>query len=162
MEATGGSGSGSGSGSGFGSGLRSCAKTGCVDDLNQRCPPELTLGSAGACRSACQAFGSPEYCCVNSFSTRSTCKPTAYAQLFKSACPRSYSTVFEDQTSTFTCRDADYTIRFCPASDSFSTIELGGQLNSTDQLVSIRGNFTLGFSVKGIGTWGFGILTMLN
>ncbi|XP_023732620.1 G-type lectin S-receptor-like serine/threonine-protein kinase At1g67520 [Lactuca sativa] len=156
VEATGGSGSGSGSGSGFGSGLRSCAKTGCVDDLNQRCPPELTLGSAGACRSACQAFGSPEYCCVNSFSTRSTCKPTAYAQLFKSACPRSYSTVFEDQTSTFTCRDADYTIRFCPASDSFSTIELGGQLNSTDQLVSIRGNFTLGFFGEGyryLGIW---------
>ncbi|CAH1453283.1 unnamed protein product [Lactuca virosa] len=156
VEATGGSGFGFGFGSGSGSGSGSCAKTGCVDDLNQRCPTELSLRGGEGCRSACQAFGSPEYCCVSSFSTRSTCRPTAYAQLFKSACPRSYSTAFEDQTSTFTCRDADYSIRFCPASDSFSTIELGGQLDSTDQLVSIRGNFTLGFFGEGyryLGIW---------
>ncbi|KAI3505442.1 hypothetical protein L1887_27572 [Cichorium endivia] len=146
VEATGGS----------GSGLRSCAKTGCVDDLNQRCPPELTFSGGSACRSACQAFGSPEYCCSSSFSSPSACRPTAYAQLFKSACPRSYSTAYDDQTSTFMCNNADYTVRFCPSTDSFSTIELGGQLNSTDQLVSIRGNFTLGFFGEGysyLGIW---------
>ncbi|KAL4565168.1 hypothetical protein LXL04_029253 [Taraxacum kok-saghyz] len=141
---------------GSGSGLRSCAKTGCADDLNQRCPPELTLTGGGACRSACQTFGSPEYCCNSSFSTPSACKPTAYAQLFKSACPRSYSTQFDVETSIFTCSDADYVVRFCPAPDSFSAIKLGGQLNSTDQLVSIRGNFTLGFFDEGyryLGIW---------
>ncbi|XP_071733756.1 G-type lectin S-receptor-like serine/threonine-protein kinase At1g67520 [Rutidosis leptorrhynchoides] len=126
---------------GSGSGLRSCAKTGCIDDLNTRCPPELTVGDG--CRTACQVFGSPEYCCNSTFGTPSTCKGTAYAQLFKSACPRSYSTIFDDQTSTFTCAGSDYTIRFCPAPDSFSTIEPGGRLDSTDQLVN--GNFTLGF-----------------
>ncbi|KAI3692205.1 hypothetical protein L6452_32016 [Arctium lappa] len=146
VEATGGS----------GSGLRSCAKTGCVDDLNRRCPEELISTSGGGCKSACQAFESPEYCCNSTFGTPSTCKPTAYAQLFKSACPRSYSTPFEDQTSIFTCASADYTIRFCPSADAFSTVKLGGQLNSTDQLVSMRGNFTLGFfdeDYRYLGIW---------
>ncbi|KAJ9537848.1 hypothetical protein OSB04_030581 [Centaurea solstitialis] len=142
--------------SGSGSGLRSCAKTGCVDDLNRRCPEELTLAGGGGCKSACQAFESPEYCCRSTFGSSSTCKPTAYSQLFKSACPRSYSTPFEDQTSTFVCRHADYTVRFCPPTDAFSAIKLGGQLNSTDQLVSIRGNFTLGFfeeDYRYLGIW---------
>ncbi|KAL7594226.1 hypothetical protein Lser_V15G29946 [Lactuca serriola] len=131
---------------GSGSGLRSCAKTGCVDDLNQWCPTELTLSGGGACETACQAFGSPEYCCTISItSTDTTCKPTTYAQLFKSACPRSYNSVFDDLNTIYRCNGADYSIRFCPASDSFSTIKHGGQLNSTDQLVSIGGNFTLGF-----------------
>nr|GEW09674.1 G-type lectin S-receptor-like serine/threonine-protein kinase At1g67520 [Tanacetum cinerariifolium] len=128
---------------GSGSGLRSCGKTGCIDDLIQRCPSELRRGAG--CRTACQAFGSPEYCCSSSFGSRTTCKPTAYAQLFKSACPRSYSTAFEDETALFICNGSDYTIRFCPASDSFSAMKLGSQLKSNDQLVSILGNFTLGF-----------------
>ncbi|XP_023729325.1 G-type lectin S-receptor-like serine/threonine-protein kinase At1g67520 [Lactuca sativa] len=131
--------------SGSGSSLRSCAKTGCVEDLNQRCPRELSSADGKVCMSACLAFGSPEYCCSDSFSSPSSCKPTAYAQLFRSACPRSYSTSYDLQTTTFLCNGADYTIRFCAAADSFSTIKLGGQLKSTDQLVSVRGNFTLGF-----------------
>ncbi|KAI3505443.1 hypothetical protein L1887_27573 [Cichorium endivia] len=129
---------------GSGSSLRSCAKTGCIDDINQRCPTELTV-SGGACMTACQAFGSPEYCCTVSASPVTPCMPTAYAQLFKSACPRSYTTVFDDLNTIYMCNGANYTIRFCPAADSFSTIKLGGQLKSTDKLVSIGGNFTLGF-----------------
>ncbi|KAI3690211.1 hypothetical protein L2E82_48187 [Cichorium intybus] len=138
------------------SGLHSCAKTGCIDDLNQRCPTELTLAGGGACMSACQAFGSPEYCCSSSFSSPSTCKPTAYAQLFQSACPRSYTNGFDGLASKYLCTGADYTVRFCPAADSFSTIKLGRQLNSTDQLISVRGNFTLGFFDEGnkyLGIW---------
>ncbi|CAH1427267.1 unnamed protein product [Lactuca virosa] len=136
--------------SGSGSSLRSCAKTGCVEDLNQRCPTELSSADGKVCMSACMAFHSPEYCCSDSFSSPSSCKPTAYDQLFRSACPRSFtystpSDLWDLQTTTFTCNGADYTIRFCAAADSFSTIKLGGQLKSTDQLVSVRGNFTLGF-----------------
>ncbi|KAJ9537847.1 hypothetical protein OSB04_030580 [Centaurea solstitialis] len=131
---------------GTGSGLRSCAKAGCVEDLNRRCPEELMLAGGGACKSACQAFKSPEYCCNSSnFNSTSTCKPTAYAQLFQSACPRSFSFANDDAAKIFVCRDANYIVRFCPSVDAFSTIKLGGQLNSTDQLVSIGGNFTLGF-----------------
>ncbi|CAI9285032.1 unnamed protein product [Lactuca saligna] len=108
---------------------------------------EATSGSADGkvCMSACLAFGSPEYCCSDSFSSPSSCKPTAYAQLFRSACPRSYSTSYDLQATTFLCNGADYTIRFCASADSFSTIKLDSELKSTDQLVSRHGNFTLGF-----------------
>ncbi|KAL7598912.1 hypothetical protein Lser_V15G22935 [Lactuca serriola] len=135
------------SGSGSGSNLSSCAKTGCVEDLNKRCPKELSFNGGEACMSACRAFASPEYCCSDSFSSPSSCKPTSYDQLFRSACPRSdiYSTRSDQKSTIYTCNGADYTIRFCAAADSFSTIKLGGQLKSTDQLVSMHGNFTLGF-----------------
>ncbi|KAD7477540.1 hypothetical protein E3N88_00676 [Mikania micrantha] len=98
-----------------GSGV-SCVTTGCVTDLNRMCPSELRVGDGQACRSACEAFGSPEYCCSGSFGSPNTCHPTVYSELFKSACPRSYSYAYDDATSTFTCTGADYTITFCPRS----------------------------------------------
>ncbi|CAH8274174.1 unnamed protein product [Arabidopsis lyrata] len=95
-----------------GSGL--CPTTGCVTDLNQNCPTKLKAKSGLACRSACEAFGTPEYCCSGAYSSPGTCKPSIYSQVFKSACPKSYSYAYDDATSTFTCSDADYTITFCP------------------------------------------------
>ncbi|GAA0186448.1 hypothetical protein LIER_33736 [Lithospermum erythrorhizon] len=41
-----------------------------------------------------------------------------YSQLFKSACPKSYSYAYDDASSTFTCTGADYTITFCPSGTS--------------------------------------------
>ncbi|PWA41929.1 Apple-like protein [Artemisia annua] len=120
----------------FSSGLRSCAKTGCIDDLIQRCPSELKVEAVVWITNNVQA--------------------DAYARLFKSACPRSYSTPYEDETAIYMCNGSDYTIRFCPASDSFLTMKLGSQLKSNDQLVSILGNFTLGFfneDYKYLGIW---------
>ncbi|TMX01975.1 hypothetical protein EJD97_022899 [Solanum chilense] len=99
-----------------GSGM--CATTGCVTDLNQICPSELRSGGGEACRSACEAFNKPEYCCSGAYNTPSTCKPSMYSQMFKSACPRSYSYAYDDPTSTFTCSGADYTITFCPSTPS--------------------------------------------
>ncbi|KAL2937134.1 Thaumatin-like protein 1 [Bienertia sinuspersici] len=99
-----------------GSGL--CATTGCVVDLNQVCPAELKSGNGDACKSACEAFGTPIYCCSGPYGSPSTCKPSVYSQMFKSACPRSYSYAYDDPTSTFTCNGADYTITFCPSSSS--------------------------------------------
>ncbi|XP_047328943.1 thaumatin-like protein 1 [Impatiens glandulifera] len=101
---------------GGGSGL--CATTGCVTDLNRQCPAELRVGNGFACKSACEAFGSPEYCCSGAFNTPATCKPSVYAQMFKSVCPRSYSYAYDDPTSTFTCAGADYTVTFCPSMPS--------------------------------------------
>lgn len=95
-----------------------CATTGCVVDLNQACPAELKFGNGDACKSACDAFRSPEYCCSGAYGSPSTCKPTIYSQMFKSACPRSYSYAYDDATSTFTCSGADYTITFCPSTPS--------------------------------------------
>ncbi|KAK9670629.1 hypothetical protein RND81_13G214000 [Saponaria officinalis] len=95
-----------------------CETTGCLVDLNRRCPTELQSEGGGACRSACEAFGNPEYCCSGEYSSPATCKPTAYSQLFKSACPRAYSYAYDDASSTFTCSGADYIITFCPSTPS--------------------------------------------
>lgn len=97
-------------------GSSTCETTGCVTDLNRRCPTELKTDGGGGCKSACEAFGTPEYCCVGAYGTASTCKPSPYSEIFKSACPKSYSYAYDDATSTFTCTGADYTITFCPSS----------------------------------------------
>ncbi|KAG6496243.1 hypothetical protein ZIOFF_044101 [Zingiber officinale] len=95
----------------------SCATTGCVADLNRMCPAELRAAEGEACRSACEAFGTPEFCCSGAYANPTTCRPSTYSQIFKSACPKSYSYAFDDPTSTFTCAGgADYTITFCPGS----------------------------------------------
>ncbi|KAH6807953.1 Pathogenesis-related thaumatin superfamily protein [Perilla frutescens var. frutescens] len=95
-----------------------CSSTGCVEDLNQSCPAELRTEDGGACRSACDAFNTPEYCCKGEYGSPATCKPSMYSQVFKSACPKSYSYAYDDATSTFTCTAADYVITFCPSHPS--------------------------------------------
>ncbi|XP_057499986.1 thaumatin-like protein 1 [Actinidia eriantha] len=104
-----------------GSGM--CASTGCVTDLNRQCPAELRVGEGEACKSACEAFGSPEYCCSGAYNSPAACRPTAYSEMFKSACPRSYSYAYDDPTSTFTCMGADYTVTFCPSMPSQKSIK---------------------------------------
>jgi hypothetical protein len=88
----------------------------CAADLNAMCPAELRARGGAACRSACDAFARPEYCCSGAFASPVVCRPTAYSQVFKSACPLSYSYyAFDDPTSTFTCAGGpDYTVTFCP------------------------------------------------
>ncbi|WCJ35086.1 Pathogenesis-related thaumatin superfamily protein [Euphorbia peplus] len=99
-------------------GSGNCLSTGCVTDLNRNCPSELRVGSGEACKSACEAFGTPEYCCSGAFGTPDTCKSSIYSEMFKAACPKSYSYAYDDATSTFTCMAADYLITFCPSSTS--------------------------------------------
>ncbi|KAG8048206.1 hypothetical protein GUJ93_ZPchr0008g13943 [Zizania palustris] len=84
-----------------------CPDTGCLVDLNERCPSELRAGDGRACRSACEAFGRPEYCCNGAYGNPDACHPSPYSQLFKSACPKSYSYAYDDATSTFTCNHTD-------------------------------------------------------
>ncbi|KAL1554430.1 thaumatin-like protein 1b [Salvia divinorum] len=94
-----------------------CSSTGCLIDLNGACPRGLAVAHARetvACRSACEAFGNPAFCCSEAYNTPETCGPSAYSLFFKSACPRSYSYAYDDKTSTFTCAGADYSIIFCP------------------------------------------------
>lgn len=115
-------------------GSGACGLTGCVSDLNRSCPAELRVGEGQACKSACEAFGNPEYCCSGAFGSPATCKPSVYSEMFKSACPRSYSYAYDDATSTFTCTGADYTITFCPSSTS--------QKSSRDSLTPITSGTT--------------------
>ncbi|XP_010934175.1 thaumatin-like protein 1 [Elaeis guineensis] len=103
-----------------------CTATGCLVDLNGVCPSVLkvVLASANggsesvACKSACDAFGSPQYCCSGAYGNPSTCKPSSYSQFFKNACPRAYSYAYDDASSTFTCYNANYLITFCPSTAS--------------------------------------------
>ncbi|XP_068646837.1 thaumatin-like protein 1 [Aristolochia californica] len=99
-------------------GTGTCESTGCMVDLNRRCPTELRVGDGEACRSACEAFATPEYCCSGEYSSPTTCRPSVYSEMFKSACPKSYSYAYDDATSTFTCSGADYEITFCPGPPS--------------------------------------------
>ncbi|XP_051139312.1 thaumatin-like protein 1 [Andrographis paniculata] len=98
-----------------GGGSGACGLTGCVADLNRMCPNELRAGDGQGCKSACGAFGLPEYCCREEYGSPATCRPSAYSEMFKNACPRSYSYAFDDATSTFTCTGSDYTLIFCPS-----------------------------------------------
>ncbi|KAL4361880.1 hypothetical protein GQ457_04G000390 [Hibiscus cannabinus] len=138
-----------------GSGL--CASTGCTTDLNRQCPSELRVGDGDACKSACGAFGSPEYCCSGAYSTPATCKPSVYSEMFKAACPRSYSYAYDDATSTFTCTGADYTVTFCPSSPSQKSTpvtETPPMTVSTSQVSGSEPGFT--YSDNGYGYSGSG------
>lgn len=97
-----------------------CGATGCLVDLNGACPAELKVAREGrggsvACKSACEAFGDPRYCCSEAYATPDTCFPSVYSLFFKHVCPRAYSYAYDDKTSTYTCGSADYVIIFCPA-----------------------------------------------
>ncbi|CAD6343454.1 unnamed protein product [Miscanthus lutarioriparius] len=120
--------------SGASPGAGNCAPTGCLVDLNAACPADLRVvvtsssaaadvnadGVVAACKSACLAFGSPQYCCSGEYASPGTCGPSAYSEFFKNACPRAYSYAYDDATSTFTCAGGDtaYTVTFCPGTNS--------------------------------------------
>ncbi|KAM6563134.1 hypothetical protein CsatB_023132 [Cannabis sativa] len=95
----------------------SCKTIRCISDLNRRCPNGLQVrknnGPIVGCKSACMAFNKPEYCCTGQYGGPQNCKPNHYSKNFKAACPTSYSYAYDDPTSTFTCKGADYLITFC-------------------------------------------------
>ncbi|CAI8609023.1 unnamed protein product [Vicia faba] len=113
-------------------GFGNCTTTGCTVDLNEACPTELKVRisvegeKSVACKSACEAFGDPLYCCSGAYATPQTCRPSSYAQYFKNACPRAYSYAYDDGTSTFTCSSADYVITFCSTPSKSKLIKSGG------------------------------------
>ncbi|KAI3669447.1 hypothetical protein L6452_40682 [Arctium lappa] len=125
-----------------------CATTGCVDDLNRRCPTELKVAGRGGCKSACDTFGTPEYCCKGDFDSPAACRPTAYSELFKSACPKSYSYAYDDATSTFTCTAADqYAVVFCPSLHSLRSVKPkvgNGTEGSLDALLELYAHLASG------------------
>jgi hypothetical protein len=96
-----------------------CGAPTCTKDLLQSCPPELQLlnnqNQVIACKSACLAFGTSQYCCSGTNNTSATCPATSYSEVFKAACPSQYSYAYDDKTSTFTCMSSGYTVTFCPS-----------------------------------------------
>ncbi|OWM78547.1 hypothetical protein CDL15_Pgr016271 [Punica granatum] len=96
-----------------------CSATSCPANVNQVCPPELSMkgadGSVIGCKSACLTFNQPQYCCTGQFASPQTCPPTSYSKVFKDQCPQAYSYAYDDKTSTFTCPGgANYLVTFCP------------------------------------------------
>ncbi|CAI0435203.1 unnamed protein product, partial [Linum tenue] len=114
---------------------QNCSSTGCVVDLNGACPSDLKVvseaGEGVACKSACEAFRQPQYCCDGAYATPDTCKPTSYSLAFKNACPRAYSYAYDDKTSTFTCSSADYAITFCPTPSTSQKASQGQNQGTT-------------------------------
>lgn len=52
--------------------VSSCGTPGCISDLNDSCPAELqelSNSAVVACKSACEEFGLPQYCCTGAYST---------------------------------------------------------------------------------------------
>ncbi|XP_066378400.1 thaumatin-like protein 1b [Miscanthus floridulus] len=134
----------------------SCVPTGCMVDLNGACPADLRVasttassssgGGGVACKSACEAFGSAQYCCNGEYGNPSTCKPSAYSQFFKNACPRAYSYAYDDATSTFTCAGGDttYAITFCPSTTSVKAAGAQGGLPLMNATMVYLGGDQLG------------------
>ncbi|KAK9750192.1 hypothetical protein RND81_02G179600 [Saponaria officinalis] len=90
----------------------------CPINLNSGCPRQLAIGGSDgpvvACKSACVAFGQPQYCCTGDYGSPNTCLPTVYSKYFKRGCPQAYSYAYDDCSSTFTCSGGpNYLITFC-------------------------------------------------
>ncbi|KAG4953472.1 hypothetical protein AAZX31_14G074800 [Glycine max] len=100
-------------------GTGDCKYAGCSEDLNAACPAELQVKDGGgevvACKSACAAFNTAEFCCTGDHSSPQTCSPTLYSKIFKNACPAAYSYAYDDPSSICTCSGSDYVITFCPS-----------------------------------------------
>ncbi|KAG2228244.1 hypothetical protein INT45_011036 [Circinella minor] len=94
------------SGNGFDCGTPTCSNL-------PSCPDELK-GKDGACKSACAAFGTEEYCCTGEYNSSDKCKASEYADKFKSGCSDAYSYAYDDAKSTFGCQADKYTVTFCP------------------------------------------------
>jgi len=99
-----------------------CMEANCLADLNANCPSDFQVkdsqNNVVACKSACLAYGTPEYCCTGDYSSPQTCKATDYADQVKAQCPLAYSYAYDDVKSTFTCNgnaapSPSYTITFC-------------------------------------------------
>jgi hypothetical protein len=93
--------------------LEDCATGECGVDLNPGCPDDLKIWDSFnvvACNSSCLAYNTDDYCCRGVYFPSDICKSSPSAVHFKRNCPKAYSYKYDDETSTFTCRDIDYTM----------------------------------------------------
>ncbi|KAI3470767.1 hypothetical protein Pfo_027430 [Paulownia fortunei] len=94
-----------------------CGVAACEADVNVCCPESLAVRRGGkvvGCKSACLATRADKYCCTGEYGSPKTCKPTAFANLFKAICPRAYSYAYDESSGLKTCRAKRYVITFCP------------------------------------------------
>ncbi|GLT25755.1 hypothetical protein SLA2020_008640 [Shorea laevis] len=96
-----------------------CTPISCGVNINKVCLSDLAFkgsdGSIIGCKSACDVFNQPQYCCTFPYNSSSTCKSTTYSTIFKNQCPQAYSYAYDDPSSTFSCTGStNYLITFCP------------------------------------------------
>ncbi|XP_060670736.1 thaumatin-like protein 1 [Ziziphus jujuba] len=86
-----------------------CATAGCAVNLTNSCPKELRYSDESlGCKSACQAFGEPSFCCSN-----------RYTDFFKETCPKANSFANENpSTCSYPSFGHDFHIIFCPSSST--------------------------------------------
>jgi hypothetical protein len=94
-----------------------CSAGGCTRPVD--CPDAMRVTSGGqvvACKTACAAFGTDDYCCRGSWAGRAHCDPAKwpvnYTLVFKRAEPYAYSYAYDD-SATMSCRGScNYRITF--------------------------------------------------
>ncbi|KAJ3051997.1 hypothetical protein HK097_006992 [Rhizophlyctis rosea] len=75
--------------------------------------------------------------------------PDRYDEVFKQKCPDAYSWQFDDMSSTYNCRNADYQITFCPPAECGK--DAGGKTCPNNYCCSSYGVCGLGKDVCGAG-----------
>ncbi|MED6182108.1 hypothetical protein PIB30_025660 [Stylosanthes scabra] len=101
-------------------GTGTCKVASCPANINAACPSDLQFkgsdGSVVGCKSACVAYGKPEYCCsAPDHNKPETCPPSNYSKFFSKQCPNAYSYAYDDNKGTFTCsKPTAYAIKLCP------------------------------------------------
>jgi hypothetical protein len=90
-----------------------CSAGGCTHPVV--CPTAMQVKASGrvvACKTACDAFGTDDYCCRGAWAGRDNCVPEKWpvdyaATVFKKAEPYAYSYAFDD-SATMACRGGCY------------------------------------------------------
>jgi hypothetical protein len=94
-----------------------CSSGGCTHPVD--CPSAMQVTSGGqvvACKTACSAFGTDDYCCRGAWSGRANCVPARwpvnFTEVFKEAEPYAYSYAYDD-SATMSCKGGcNYRITF--------------------------------------------------
>lgn len=88
-------------------------ESGCFIDLNENCPRELRVVYSErtvGCRSPCEVFGEPYYCCTawkySDGAASGDCKANSYSEFFGGSSRLG--------SVTFTCASKDYIVTFVP------------------------------------------------
>ena len=95
----------------------SCGSIAFAQDLDAVCPPPLqTINSQNHkvvdCTNQCGVDGLKTIPLCATCTGSGQCETNAYSLVFKTACPGCYSFSYDDATSTYACRGADYEVIF--------------------------------------------------
>lgn len=95
----------------------SCGAIAFASSLNKNCPPALAElkdggGATTECRNQCGLPATRNIALCQSCTGSGSCVTNANSLDFKNSCPGAYSFSYDDATSTYVCRGADYQIQY--------------------------------------------------